>query len=90
MSGTNPSYEYINHPEHYNTGDIEHCEKVEDAGHADGYYYGQVTKYLDRMGHKPGVDALQDLAKAQWYLNRWLAWRTLGKAIWKIERKQDG
>lgn len=82
-----PEYETVNHPAHYNQGDIEHCELVEDQGHASGYYFGQVTKYLFRAGVKPGTAHLEDLRKAAWYLNRWVAWRAEGKAIWKIQRK---
>jgi len=84
------SYESVDHPAHYNAGDIEHCEVVEDQGRADGYYWGQVTKYLFREGLKPGVSALQDLEKAHWYLQRWINWRKYGKEIWKIQRKAPG
>lgn len=80
-------HEAVNHPAHYNKGLIEHCEMVEDQGHADGYYFGQVTKYLFRAGFKPGNDALQDLKKAQWYMNRWIEWRTRGRECWKITAK---
>lgn len=81
------AYEEVNHPQHYNAGDIEHCEYVEDQGWADGYYPGQVTKYLARAGRKPGQEADKDLEKARWYMNRWVAWRTHGKKIWKIARR---
>jgi hypothetical protein len=81
------AYEAVHHPTHYNQGDIEHCELVEDQGHAEGYYFGQVTKYVFRTGHKPTADSLEDLKKAHWYMARWVAWRTYGKAIWKIVRR---
>jgi hypothetical protein len=80
-------YEYVHHPKHYNKGDIEHCEMVEDQGHADGYYFGQVTKYVFRIGDKPNEELIRDLAKTHWYAARWLAWRKHGKAIWKIVRR---
>jgi len=80
-------YESVHHPAHYNVGDIEHCEMVEDQGHADGYYFGQVTKYAFRVGRKPGTEALEDLQKMHWYAARWLAWRRYGKRIWKIVRQ---
>jgi hypothetical protein len=81
-------YEAVHHPKHYNVGDIEHCEMVEDQGHADGYYFGQVTKYAFRAGKKPGAERLEDLAKAHWYAARWLAWTRYGKRIWKIVRAE--
>lgn len=77
----------VHHPAHYNQGDIEHCELVEDQGHASGYYFGQVTKYLFRAGFKPGEAQLKDLDKAHWYLARWVAWQRHGKTIWKIVRR---
>lgn len=83
-------YETVDHPRHYNLGDIEHCEIVEDQGHADGYYFGQVTKYLFRSGSKPSTSGIEDLRKAAWYMNRWVAWSERGKAIWKIQRKPNG
>lgn len=80
-------YEEVEHPAHYNHGWIEHCEVVEDQGWADGYYPAQVSKYLYRAGRKPGVSAEIDLQKAKWYLDRWIAWRQHGRAIWKITQK---
>ena len=79
-------YERVHHPAYYNAGDVEHCEMVEDQGHADGYYFGQVTKYAFRAGQKPGEPALYDLQKMHWYAARWLVWRRYGKRIWKIAR----
>lgn len=79
-------YEEVHHPPHYNDGDIEHCEYVEDRGWADGYYPGQITKYLHRAGSKPGQERDKDIAKAQWYQNRWMAWKQYGKKIWKIRK----
>jgi len=78
------AYEEIHHPSHYNIGVVEHCEMVEDQGHADGYYFGQVTKYLFRAGSKPGQEAVKDRQKAQWYMNRWMAWTQYGPKIWKF------
>lgn len=80
-------YETVHHPPHYLSGDIEHCEYVEACGKADGYYFGQVTKYLHRAGSKPGADELEDLRKAHWYMARWVAWKKYGKKIWKIVRR---
>lgn len=61
----------INHPEHYCYGGIETIEyikaKLSPEEYA-GYLKGSVIKYLSRAGHKDNV--IQDLKKAQWYLNR--------------------
>ena len=64
----------INHPQHYTLGKIEVIEFIEDKGL--NFNLGNVVKYVARAGHKKSsgksVDAkaLEDLKKAQWYLNR--------------------
>ena len=50
----------VNHPQHYKTGKIECIECISDVG--------QVIKYLYRAPTKQNF--MQDLKKAQWYLNR--------------------
>lgn len=61
----------INHPSHYTQGGIECIEAIEAACTGltgdEGYYVGQVIKYIWRWKHKNG---LQDLEKAEWYLDR--------------------
>lgn len=60
----------VNHPPHYNSGKIEVIEIMEDQLSSEeyrGYIKGQVLKYITREHHKNG---LEDLKKAQWYLNR--------------------
>ena len=61
----------VNHPSHYTQGGIECIEAIEAACTGltgdEAYYVGQVIKYIWRWKHKNG---LQDLKKAQWYLNR--------------------
>ena len=56
----------VNHPEHYKTGGIETIDFIE--GKNLGYNLGNVVKYISRADHKG--NRLQDLQKAQWYLNR--------------------
>ena len=60
----------VNHPSHYTQGGIECIEAIEAActglSGEEGYYVGQVIKYIWRWKHKNG---LQDLKKAQWYLD---------------------
>ena len=58
--------EMINHPAHYNVGKIEVIEAIDDW--QLGFYEGQVVKYVARAKHKG--NQLEDLKKAQWYLNR--------------------
>lgn len=62
----------VNHPAHYNEGGVE-CIDAMDAACTgrigyDAHYTGQIIKYIWRHGRKS--DALEDLRKAQWYLNR--------------------
>lgn len=76
--------EAVHHPRHYNLGIVEHCELVEDQGYADGYLFGQVTKYAFRAGRKHGASKLEDLEKLAWYAKRWVAWHKHGKKIWKF------
>jgi len=57
----------VNHPSHYKTGGIETIDFIEAK--ELGYHLGNVIKYVSRAGRKNN-DYLQDLKKAQWYLNR--------------------
>lgn len=56
----------INHPSPYTQGAIEVIDYIEDK--KLGYRLGNVVKYVSRAGHKD--DAIKDLKKARWYLNR--------------------
>lgn len=56
----------VNHPSHYTYGKIETIDFIEDKGL--GFCLGNVVKYVTRAGHKN--DALEDLKKARWYLDR--------------------
>lgn len=59
----------VNHPPHYTTGEIEVIDFIDDK-HL-GFYEGQVIKYVSRAKLKnSGMNELEDLKKAQWYLNR--------------------
>ena len=60
----------VNHPAHYNNGKIEVIDKIEDSLNGPafiGYLWGNILKYMNRWPHKGG---LQDLKKAEWYLNK--------------------
>ena len=58
----------VNHPEHYTSGNIECLDAIKSALGDNYKYYvqGNVLKYIWRFNHKNG---LQDLQKAQFYLN---------------------
>ena len=62
----------VNHPEHY--GGEENVYEVvkvcEDWGLDKDAYLFNVVKYVGRAGKKDKDKELQDLEKAQWYLQR--------------------
>lgn len=56
-------------PEHYRKlGEYSALHVVEKWGL--GYHLGQTLKYIQRAGSKPGVNPVEDLKKAKWYLER--------------------
>ncbi len=60
----------VNHPPHYNNGNIECIEAIEAMlTHEEfiGYLRGNSLKYRWRFRYKNGV---QDLDKADWYENK--------------------
>ena len=60
----------VNHPSHYETGKFECIDVMEEALGRDvvkGFCIGNAFKYLYRAKRKNGIE---DLKKAQWYLNR--------------------
>jgi transposase len=56
----------VNHPPHYTAGGIETIDFIEAK--KLGYNLGNVVKYTTRSDLKG--DRLENLKKAQWYLNR--------------------
>lgn len=56
----------INHPNHYKLGGIETIDFIEAKNL--NYCLGNVVKYISRAELKG--DRMQNLKKAQWYLNR--------------------
>lgn len=69
--GTDPAYEAVNHPQHYN----EHPSGVEciDIIEFMPHNIGAAMKYLWRAGLKPGATSRQDVEKAIWYATRQLS-----------------
>jgi hypothetical protein len=59
-------YEAVNSPAHYNQGNIEVIDAIEDWGL--DFNAGNVVKYVSRHQHK--AEPLEDLKKARWYLDR--------------------
>ena len=64
----------VNHPSHYTQGGVECIEGIESAVSGltgiEAVLTGNVLKYMWRWKYKNGVE---DLQKANWYLNRLIA-----------------
>ena len=61
----------VNKPHHYNTGNIECIEAIEESMSSvafKGYLKGNCMKYLWRYDYKG--KQVQDLQKAGWYLRK--------------------
>jgi len=61
-----PEVDNVNHPPHYKTGGMETIDFIEAK--ELNYHLGNVIKYVSRAKHKG--NELEDLKKAQWYLER--------------------
>ena len=70
LSSTDP----VNHPKHYTFGKIEVIDVLEDWQLP--YHLACVVKYVARAGKKDPSKEMEDLKKAQWYLNRWIEQRS--------------
>ena len=66
----------VNHPSHYTDGKIEVIDFIEDK--KLNFHRGNAVKYISRAGKKDPTKEIEDLKKAQWYLNR------------EIERLENG
>ena len=69
-------HDTVNHPGHYNQGKVECIDAIEAATTGlegiEAVCTGNAIKYLWRWKQKNGVE---DLRKAEWYINRLLAER---------------
>lgn len=64
-----PKTEMVNHPSHYQSGRFEVIDVIEEFNL--GFNLGNVIKYILRSDKKfEGMQLLQDLKKAKWYLER--------------------
>lgn len=68
VENNEPEHDTVN-PDHYKQGGIEciDCIKAALGENFIGFLIGNVIKYCYRYKHKNGVE---DLRKAQWYLDR--------------------
>tara|TARA_R110001583_G_scaffold802_1_gene7491 strand:+ start:32 stop:325 length:294 start_codon:yes stop_codon:yes gene_type:complete len=68
------SYDAVNKPAHYNLGGgVECIDYIKQVLTLDGfisYCQGNMIKYQHRHGYKG--NPVQDMEKAQWYLNKML------------------
>ena len=74
--------ERVNNPPHYNTGRIEVIEVIEDWGL--GFNMGNAVKYIARADHKG--NAIEDLRKAAWYIQRELENRISAEQLLKSDK----
>jgi len=69
----NEEQDVVNNPDHYNTGNIECIDAIEESMSSvafKGYLKGNCMKYLWRYDYKG--KQVEDLQKAQWYLAKLL------------------
>lgn len=67
------TYEYVNHPKHYNNYDVEVIDMMEKIfGKEETAIFCKLSafKYRMRAGTKPGQSVEKDLKKEQWYLDK--------------------
>jgi len=65
----------VNKPPHYTAGGVDFLDYAEAKGLTENAYLFNVVKYVSRAGKKVGVDPVQDLEKAEFYLKREIARR---------------
>jgi len=69
MSRRFDDVDYVNHPPHYQKGDLEVIEIIENVvPDPYSYCFGNSLKYLCR--HMDKGNQVQDLEKAKWYIDR--------------------
>lgn len=71
---TDTTYEYVNHPTHYNKYDVEVIDMMEKIwGTEQTAIWCKLTafKYRMRIGLKPDNSIQQDIDKESWYLDKY-------------------
>ena len=69
-----PQYEMVNQPKHYDFFGmtvIDVIEKTSSWQEFLGFLKGTAMRYRLRAGSKPGNSLEQDIAKAEWYENKY-------------------
>ncbi|MCL42434.1 DUF3310 domain-containing protein, partial [Listeria monocytogenes] len=62
----------VNNPSHYTAGGIETLDYIKaKVSDYPSYAVGNILKYVSRYEHKNGIE---DLKKAQFYLNDLIEW----------------
>ncbi len=64
--------EMVDHPAHYNAGEIEAIDLIEDQGLGEAFCAANVMKYIMRYKHKG--TPLKDLQKIKWYTERLISY----------------
>lgn len=64
------TFDPVNSPRHYADSPIEVIDALEAWKLDESFCLGNVVKYIARAGKKDPAKTLEDLKKAQWYLNR--------------------
>jgi hypothetical protein len=67
------AYEFVSHPEHYNSGGVEVIDMMERIWGTENtitFCHMNAFKYRMRIGIKPGQSIQQDVDKANWYTNK--------------------
>lgn len=68
MSGEREEYRKIDHPDHYQSTQIEAIDVIEEFDL--NFSRGSALKYILRAGKKPHESEVDDLKKALWYIER--------------------
>jgi hypothetical protein len=59
--------EMVNHPEHYNSGNIEVIDFIKSLDMHEDFCVANAIKYLSRYKYKG--NPVEDLKKAKWYID---------------------
>ena len=63
-------FDAVQRPSHYADTKIEVIDYIEDKGF--GFHLGNAIKYISRAGKKDPSKTVEDLRKAEWYIERYI------------------
>lgn len=93
MDNKNKNENLVNHPNHYQgSNGIEVIDSIEAALGTEGlvsFCLGNAMKYISRAGKKSKDTEIQDLEKAQWYINHALTKLNASKANQNNQIKKE-